>query len=351
MICLRFLGGLGEGALYLGHVYLARLSSPDQRTRIFGYWELGTAAGLVGGPAIASALAGSAWNDLLPGTGELMTLSVAAAAAVLLLLVSALFPSSAQLSISGKEMLPVAPVLAAKEWTVQLTLSGSTVVRLLLRLAWEAAAWIVLATHFCLGHEKSGYGITATFCLYMAGQGVFVLLCQHYSDHQMIRSCECLELLGLVLMFRMPSDVETTLMEDVMGSSAFVRSCAWIGLLLHWQLPHFRPAQLMGNKAWAQEGETVMLSAHLAIQSGVCAGGLLSRIFTSMDPHQNMIVAMLLPVVCMQIVLSELGIGLTGVAEEVGAKESDSRFATLRRQSFTVGRSFRSMHHARAMPS
>ena len=28
-----------------------------------------------------------------------------------------------------------------------------------------------------------------------------------------------------VLMFRMPSDVETTLMEDVMGSSAFVRSC------------------------------------------------------------------------------------------------------------------------------
>ena len=33
-------------------------------------------------------------------------------------------------------------VLAAKEWTVQLTLSGSTVVRLLLRLAWEAAAWL-----------------------------------------------------------------------------------------------------------------------------------------------------------------------------------------------------------------
>ena len=27
--------------------------------RIFGYWELGTAAGLVGGPAIASALAGT----------------------------------------------------------------------------------------------------------------------------------------------------------------------------------------------------------------------------------------------------------------------------------------------------
>ncbi|CAJ1409550.1 unnamed protein product [Effrenium voratum] len=323
MICLRFLGGLGEGALYLGHVYLARLSSPDQRTRIFGYWELGTAAGLVGGPAIASALAGSAWNDLLPGTGELMTLSVAAAAAVLLLLVSALFPSSAQLSISGKEMLPVAPVLAAKEWTVQLTLSGSTVVRLLLRLAWEAAAWIVLATHFCLGHEKSGYGITATFCLYMAGQGVFVLLCQHYSDHQMIRSCECLELLGLVLMFRMPSDVETTLMEDVMGSSAFVR----LGLFLLGSAFFYTGNCLTSAplSSWATKhgprSETVMLSAHLAIQSGVCAGGLLSRIFTSMDPHQNMIVAMLLPVVCMQIVLSELGIGLTGVAEEVGAKE------------------------------
>lgn len=58
-----------------------------------------------------------------------------------------------------------------------------------------------------------------------------------------------------------------------------------------------------------------MFFAHLAIQCGVFAGGLLSRVFTSMDPHQNMIVAMLLPVVCLQIMLSELGIGITSVLD------------------------------------
>ena len=34
--------------------------------------------------------------------------------------------------------------------------------------------------------------------------GAEVLLCQHYSDHQMIRSCECLELLGLAAWLESP---------------------------------------------------------------------------------------------------------------------------------------------------
>eukprot|EP00929_Paragymnodinium_shiwhaense_P079686 TRINITY_DN41539_c0_g2_i3.p1 TRINITY_DN41539_c0_g2~~TRINITY_DN41539_c0_g2_i3.p1 ORF type:complete len:963 (-),score=206.11 TRINITY_DN41539_c0_g2_i3:36-2924(-) len=45
----RVVGGLAEGALFLGQTYLARLSSPDRRTEVFGYWELGTAMGLLGG--------------------------------------------------------------------------------------------------------------------------------------------------------------------------------------------------------------------------------------------------------------------------------------------------------------
>mmetsp|Transcript_59730 Transcript_59730/g.111659 ORF Transcript_59730/g.111659 Transcript_59730/m.111659 type:complete len:112 (+) Transcript_59730:1-336(+) len=98
-----------------------------------------------------------------------------------------------------------------------------------------------------------------------------------------------------------------------MGASAFVRLGQFLlGSALFYTGNCLTSAPL---SSWATKfgpgSESVMFFAHLAIQSGVCAGGLLSRVFTSLDPHQNMIVAMLLPVVCLQILLSELGIGLT----------------------------------------
>jgi len=319
MILLRFLSGLAEGSLYLGHVYLARLSATDARTKIFGYWELGTAAGLVSGPALASFLATGPWAQVLQGPGEAMAVCIAMLACCLMVAILLFFPSTSELCEDGAVgARPLSgAALTDRAWTVQLTLSGSTIVRLLLRLAWEAAAAIVLATHFCLGHKMSGYGITVTFVLYMAAQSIFVMYCENFSDHTLIRSCEFLEMIGLVLMFRVPSDVETTLMEDVIGASAFIRLAQFLfGSALFYTGNCLTSAPL---SSWATKfgpgSESVMFFAHLAIQCGVFAGGLLSRVFTSMDPHQNMIVAMLLPVVCLQIMLSELGIGITSVLD------------------------------------
>ncbi|CAE7209473.1 unnamed protein product [Symbiodinium necroappetens] len=262
--------------------------------RIFGYWELGTAAGLVSGPALASFLATGPWAQILPGPGEAMAVCIAMLACCLMVAIFLFFPSTSDLCEDGAVgARPLSgAALTDRAWTVQLTLSGSTIVRLLLRLAWEAAAAIVLATHFCLGHKMSGYGITVTFALYMAAQSIFVMYCENFSDHTLIRSCEFLEMIGLVLMFRVPSDVETTLMEDVMGASAFIRLAQFLfGSALFYTGNCLTSAPL---SSWATKfgpgSESVMFFAHLAIQCGVFAGGLLSRVFTSMDPHQNMIV-------------------------------------------------------------
>ena len=52
------------------------------------------------------------------------------------------------------------------------------------------------------------------------------------SPHR-VSAYRLLSLESQVLMFRVPSDVETTLMEDVMGASAFIRSLGASSHTLH----------------------------------------------------------------------------------------------------------------------
>eukprot|EP00439_Symbiodinium_sp_Y106_P010478 s9819_g1.t1 len=116
------------GSLYLGHVYLARLSATDARTKIFGYWELGTAAGLVSGPALASFLATGPWAQVLPGPGEAMAVCIAMLACCLMVAILLFFPSTSELCEDGAVgARPLSgAALTDRAWTVQLTLSGST---------------------------------------------------------------------------------------------------------------------------------------------------------------------------------------------------------------------------------
>eukprot|EP00439_Symbiodinium_sp_Y106_P028604 s6600_g3.t1 len=86
-------------------------------------------------------------------------------------------------------------------------------------------------------------------------------------------------------------DMYTNFEESVCDASYFVRDDQEAAEEFQQPIREFvaRVTQL------EDRSESVMFFAHLAIQCGVFAGGLLSRVFTSMDPHQNMIVAMLLP--------------------------------------------------------
>eukprot|EP00930_Biecheleria_cincta_P035471 TRINITY_DN24393_c0_g1_i1.p1 TRINITY_DN24393_c0_g1~~TRINITY_DN24393_c0_g1_i1.p1 ORF type:complete len:843 (+),score=100.52 TRINITY_DN24393_c0_g1_i1:78-2606(+) len=313
MTMLRFGSGLAEGCLFIGHLYLTRLSSPQMRTQIFGYWEMGTAAGLVGGPALASVASIGLWSTYLDGAGQACAFMISLLAAGLFFAIACCCPTDADLC-SG-ELADSSSFryfdfsMTADKFAVQLMLTGSTIVRLFLRLAWEATAVMVLASHFCLGHQKAGYGIVATFLLYMGAQSLFMLFCRNYSDHTLVRFCEVMELVGLLMMCRMPAPVEQTLEEDVLQTTSWTRlgmfllgsamfytgNCMTAGPLSSWATKH------------GPSYETLLFWAHLAIHFGVCAGGFLSRMFISMDAHQNAMVVMLLPIVIAQMLLSEMG--------------------------------------------
>jgi len=56
LLATRFLGGFAGGATYFISVYFTRLSSRNSRTRIFGWYNFGMAAGLISGPVLASLL-------------------------------------------------------------------------------------------------------------------------------------------------------------------------------------------------------------------------------------------------------------------------------------------------------
>lgn len=313
MALLRFGSGIAEGSLFIGHLYLTRLSSPEMRTQIFGYWETGTAAGLVGGPALASVASVGPWTVYLGGTGEACACMIALLAVCLFFAIASCCPAESVLRSSelanGTTNCWFDWSMTADQMAVQFMLTGSTIVRLFLRLAWEATSVMVLASHFCLGHQKAGYGIVATFGLYMAAQSLFMLFCKNYSDHALVRFCEVIGIIGLLLLFRSPAPVEQTLQEDVLQNTSWSRlgifligsalfytgNCMTAGPLSSWATKH------------GPSNESLLLWIHLAIHFGVCAGAFLSRIFISMDPHQNVMVVMLLPVVIVQMLLSELG--------------------------------------------
>jgi len=310
------------------------------RTQIFGYWEMGTAAGLVGGPALASIASMSQFTAIVDGPGEACACFIAVLAVWLFCAAAFCFPSDTELN-NNTLGIADAPcwfdaAMNRDQLVVQLLLSGSTIVRLFLRLAWEAAAVMVLATHFCLGHQNSGYGIVATFMLYMGAQSLFLRFCKHFDDHTLVRLCEGIELCGLLMMFRMPNTIEQTLKEDVMESTSWTRLGFFLlgsGMFYTGNCMTAAPLSSWATKH-GPRSESLLLWAHLSIQFGVCAGGFLSRLFITMDPHQNVLVVMLLPVVIAQLALSELGMGM-GVKDFAINLQAKKPSATYRRRRLT----------------
>merc|ERR1719277_1444765 len=80
----------------------------------------------------------------------------------------------------------------------------------------------------------------------------------------------------------------------------------------------------------------ILFYNNLAVQIGVCGGAYLSRLFAGTDPHQNVLVFALLPVVFVQVLLSEVALG-SSKAEPLFTKAALPSLST-RRESRTTDR-------------
>jgi len=318
--------GLGEGAGFLGQTYLARLSSPGERTEIFGMWELGVAAGLIGGPTITSLSSSLADKDQATGEGGVW---ITAALAFLLLSATwGCFPSSTELTERAGYDAAERPCwhmdadMPEEKWVAVLVTSASTTVRLLSRLVWEASAVMVLTAHFCLGYSYSGYGASFVILFHLSAQAIFVKFCSWMTDHNLVRCCECIELCGLLLIFRLPRDLDKTIEDDIIHrESALVNIMIFLigsGLFYAGNCLTSAPLNSWGTKRGPREA-CVLFYQNLAVQAGVCGGACLSRLFAGADPHQNTLVFVLLPTVLAQILLSEMGLGSCAPTSEPGS--------------------------------
>jgi len=318
MLWLRFFSGLAEGSLYVGQLYLSKMSSTRVRTEIFGYWELGTAAGLLGGPCLTS-LMGMMPTTEVGSTGEASICMIALLSFALLVATGVAFPVSGN-SVSVAEELKRQELqcwsmdasMTNEKRIAQLVVTTCTLIRLLMRLAWEASAVMVLAAHFCLGYTRSGWGVVAVVLIYVLAQAIFIQLSRSKSDIVLVRICQFMELCGLVLIFRMPRTIEQTVEEDIMQIGSSLANIMFFllgsGIFYAGNCLTSAPLNSWGTKRATRE-ECILFYVHVAIQAGVCVGACLSRLFTGTDPHQNTIVAILLPAVLVQILLTEQSMG------------------------------------------
>jgi len=313
MLC-RLVSGCGEGAAFLGQCYLARLSSPSVRTELFGLVELGTAAGLVGGPLLASVT--STWFESAE-TGETALLATAALACSLFLFVRNCLPSNEALGCHNftpddQPCWKMDIAWPEETWSAVLTTLSCSTTRLLCRLVWESCAVMVLTAHFCLGYNYSGYGASLVICAYVIVQLVFVRCCTHMSDHNMVRVCELMELCGLIMIFRLPRDLHRTLQDDVMHrASALGNIMVFLmgsALFYTGNCLTAAPVNSWGTKACPHEVGLLFYN-NVAINISIATGAFLSRLFAGTDPHQNMLVLILLPAVLIQMLILEMSIG------------------------------------------
>lgn len=310
MFVLRTITGLGEASVFLGQTYLASLTSVDTRTEVFAMCELGTAAGLAGGPVLTS---------LANTTGSIWLVSFLALCLLLFMLLA--FPSSAELGAKSIRAAEEAhpcwrsdPDMSQTKWVAACVASAGASTRVVLRLVWESSAVLVLSAHFCLGFEITGYLIAAVMGIYLVSQAIFLRLCKGLEDHQLIKRCEVMEIVGLLLMLRWPEDVDEAAEMDVKdtlpamrrialfvlaSSITYTGNCLTAAPLNSWSTKH------------GPRKACVLLYNNVMVQVGSFGGAYMSRMFTSSDPHQNILVILMLPVVISQVVLSEVGFRAT----------------------------------------
>jgi len=227
------------------------------------------------------------------------------------------FPSNEELRADSFERGSAAPwqldaTMNEEKWVATLVTCSSTTARLLTRLVWEASAVMVLTAHFCLGFAYSGYGASFVVVFYLVAQIGFVQVCAKMTDHELVRACETLEVIGLVLIFRIPQGLQETLRDDILHTwHAMFNITVFLlgsGLFYTGNCLTSAPLNSWGTKRGPRE-VCILFYQNLAVQVGVCGGCYLSRFFAGTDPHQNTLVFVLLPVVLAQILLSELGLG------------------------------------------
>lgn len=328
MVAARVVGGFSGGAVFLGQVYLVRATSKDLRTAVFGLSEASVAIGLLGGPAITAAL-GSNFDLSIDPLGESSALSISILALCMLLAVYTFCPQDAELGAAGlDERHPCwwpDEHMSHEKWIMQWMLSGSSLVRQLMRLIWEASSVTILSVHFCLGYAKSGFGVSAVLAMTVLAQLVFLRFSGWTSNWNLVRLCALAELFGLLIIWRTPVDMHKQIQEDVIQPLTSVGNIVkfLLGSGLFYAGNVFTAAPLTSRAVSSGPREVCLLFySHLSMYSGIAGGALLSRIFTSYDPHQNTVVVMLLPVVLVQVVLAELSLRPIGDGGE-GQKPLD----------------------------
>jgi len=121
-----------------------------------------------------------------------------------------------------------------------------------------------------------------------------------------------MELIGLIMIFRLPRDLHRTLQDDVMHrESALGNIMVFLmgsALFYTGNCLTAAPVNSWGTKACPHQVGLLFYN-NVAVQLSIAAGAFLSRLFAGTDPHQNMLVLVLLPAVLVQMMILEMGIG------------------------------------------
>jgi len=331
MMFTRLLGGFAGGADYWVYVYLSRLSSQRQRTTVFAWSYFGYAAGLVAGPLLASLLATEEISNQLQllnphlVVGEACAYTVALLSLSVAVLGSFCLPSDEVLQVAAlKQDLALRPfwwaddAMSPVKWIAHVCCCLTVGARMLCRQAWEASAVMVLASHYCLGYGLAGWGVLVGLFAYVVLQGTFTQV-KAVSDRILVRCFQSIEIVGVLLMHRNPLSVDETLKEDVLQEKT-----------VHWNIALFLIGSSLfysGNCLGAApidsfttkvgpRAECLMFYKMLLQWLFLGIGSFLSRALISRDPHQNVLVALLLPSAIAQFLVAELFFSVVACARD-----------------------------------
>mmetsp|Transcript_58910 Transcript_58910/g.113621 ORF Transcript_58910/g.113621 Transcript_58910/m.113621 type:complete len:130 (-) Transcript_58910:456-845(-) len=114
------------------------------------------------------------------------------------------------------------------------------------------------------------------------------------------------------MIFRMPRNLHQTLQDDVMHRESALGNIMMFlmgsALFYTGNCLTAAPINSWGTKACPHQIGLLFYNC-VAIMLSIAAGAFFSRLFVGTDPHQNMLVMVLLPAVVVQMVILEIGLG------------------------------------------
>lgn len=205
-----------------------------------------------------------------------------------------------------QSLTPRAPELV--KWIAHVCCSLTVGARMLCRQAWEAAAVMVLASHYCLGHALAGWGVSVGLLAYVVLQGVATQV-TWVSDRNLVRCFQTVEILGVLLIHRIPRAVDDTLNEDVLEDDTVYWHIALflVGSSLFYagNCLGSAPIDSLCTKVGPRV-ECLMFYKMFSQWLFLGIGSFLARALTSRDPHQNVLMALLLPAAIAQFLVAEV---------------------------------------------